>query len=778
MLFHSDEAKFNKILKTMHRVDLAPNASTYTAMMIVHAENGQLDKIQATIKRCEDNGFQLIDHHYCDIIDALIAHNQTEHIDAMLSYLPRDKHNLQARIRLILKLVNQNKRDMGFRILKTFPDRLRPNELPIDNGTFFLKQIVLMNCPYDEMLGYANELLATERYSEPHLQLLRSCLEFGRQDDAIRLLHYMRSQGATIEQLYFWPLICAQTSNDAIIALLQMMQQQFNCEANIETLSEYVIPNMKDVTNEEICQLLTGTGISAGKAMASLALHAINSNDLKSAAEITSWHRTYLSPQRFRTALKATPWTMEAIDSYFIIIRNIYDNYRIRKGEEAAPMTKQITKYDILGILVFDALKKCEYGKQIECAERLLEKCVAEDIGMRDYHCQRIRSLFKGNLPSHVNHNLIRLTQNGMSSSLRSTSIHRCTLIWRGKQYSDADDFNRILLKKCCKTNNSEQYEMVLGQMEKEQKAPEIDQYLDLIQIYVNLGDANKTMTTYQRAMRRRPDLRINHELTQRIVSLLLLHDQLSAAEQFLAQNQSDINRAGDNIRDWNNLLHNLAMAGKVKETKAILIALDRHRYVHVTNHIAGHVVRAHLVVRDLPSAVDTFEWLSTAYAVSPILVELQSNLIDANDMVMLERVFTLSCNVHNRANALWCLAQSYIECEQLDGAVEAIRKIELIGSMGDVASGRMIALANKWYRMNHTGRLNALFLVSREFESIDSTEIYHYLMLSLCREQSPERALACWNMVQGTHLVPKKETLHRFGMYLKSKNVEVPFDM
>lgn len=767
-----DKSKAEDIIASMRKGGLDPDDSTYTTLMCAYAKKGQLDDIQATIRECQQNGIELNENSLCDIVYELTTNGFVELVDPLLSLLTELESNPYGRIRLILQLINQNHRAVAFKILNTFPIRSLSNGERADSGHFFLKQIVRNNCPYDEMMLYAKQLEKSGQHSDPYLELLHSQLLNGQKDNALRLLHDMKSRFITIEELYFWPLFCCQTTNEDVIDLLRVMKHEFQVEPTINTLILYAIPKLKDLHFNEMFKVLTDLGIPTSRVTASLARNAVDRNDLKLAAQITNTYRTFLNPYVFRTGLKIALNATNDIENYLIIIRNMYDQYR------SGSVT--FNKSDFLGKMIYDALSELELNARLQRASLLLSGCVREGLSISEKEGRRIRESFGTHLTGNVDDALKKLIRNSQTSSnLKLSSRHEVESI---KKYAESKGqdlmgLNRVLLRKYMNADDIESYDALLTTLEEPQSVGKLEDnaYLGLIAMYANNGDANKVLESYERAKNQLPAFRISDSDIVPIISSLLNHGALKVANQLLETNRSKVgmDKTYSHI-EFCKLLYRLADSGKVEETVELFYALQKNNYIKMTNMLAGPLIKVHLVNKDIAGAVEAFDRICTVHNLVPYLNELQCTLILANDTTNLNRILSLSSEVQSHWNALMSLSVSYIECGRAEDAIKVLRKIGFRESMGAKATKRFSEDAKRFFDNGQHVALSVLFEVTRGIIGIERTVIFQYLIMSYCKDEAPVRAMDLWMKRQEENVVPNRETTLNLKLYLKSKNIDI----
>lgn len=718
--------KAKDVIRTMNEAEMVPGADTYTILMCGYATHGRIADIQKTFNQCHSDGISFDEQHLCDILHQLISSGYEDQIDWLLAMFDQHQDKLRARIRLILKLVNENQRELAFTILKTLPMRVNSGQI-INSGHHFLTSIVRNNCHYDEMLSYVKRLVADGRHSDPHMELLYLCLKYQRQKEAIRLLHNMKLRSIPIEQLYFWPLFCSSTSNEQIIDLLKMMMIDFDCDVSIETLKDYVIPNLKGMSiDSDIMDILCGIGISKSKAVISTSLVAIQNNDLRLASKITTEHPTFLKPEIFRQPLQKALNANNDIDNYINIIRNIYNNFQLEKSTSSDrdentgnDTLRTIGKSDVLGMIIFDALLVPVGNERYERAIRLFRGCIAKGMYISKYEAERIRQLLGARMPDALANELDQVTQKqSVDAKYRTESSNDTDL-------ETAGNLKRPLLTKP-HTGNGDSLTKQKTEPKSNKSATDDNIHTSLMKIYKENGNTFNA-----------------HEA----------------------------------LRQTKHLMNKLAKAGRTNEVATVFEFLTDDHTVKVTEDLADPLVMAHLTNEDIDGAIDAFERVYKKYLLTPSLHALQCALINAEETDKLNRIHSLSCEAHKRWNALLTLTISYIECGRKEDAIETMSQANDCRTVrtGDLASLRLLQCAKRFYENDQDVALNVLFEVASAFPNIQRHKIFDYLVRLRCKDKTPERALDLWTRAQQEQIALNAETKKRLKNYLSTFNIGLP---
>lgn len=775
----------------MKQIELNPSSITYTELMCGYAKIGQMAKIHEILEQCKNDQIQITDANISKIIYELAVNGYADRTKSLIEYFRQSQEPVYFRINLILRLTNINQSDLGYKILKTFPQRTRSNDLPIDSGNFFLKQLAKANCSYDQMLSYINKLEQNGRNADPKMVVLRSLLYYKRVDHALKLLHELKAQYMKIEQLYFWPIFCVQSTNEEILNLVKIMKNEFQIDPSVETLKDYVIPNLKNLNGNDMIAALSAADLKLLPIVISLALHQIESNDLKSAADITSQHGLCLTPNLFRAPLvNALNRTLD-YENYCILIRNWYDNFGINESKEPTDQV-ETNKGGMLGMIIYDALYKCSKCDRNERAQTILRFCCKENLSISESQATRIRAII-GTSINELTHLLDNLVKNSQSNKTFGIMSHHRMETLRNRSQAGGETvngLNRILLQSYRNANDAEQYEKLLLEVESGNSGFYVSDkiYIEMMLLHAQYGDVEKVATTLIRAKALMPEFSIGNSAAIKIAALLADRNALQPAIHFLTLNKNaskkncfDLKRKFYNseyeIKCYD-LVNKYAELGKASETETIFDCLTKNNYISVSHDVAALLIKVHLINDDLVNAAKAFKQILKTYDITPMLNQLLCALIMTDNTTELNEIVSLTCQIHNKLNCLLALAVAYVECARMDDAIQTLAQLNLSAKFGVEVTRKLAEYARVYFNRGQEDALERLIEVTKAFNEIKRNELYHYLILSYCKDALPTRALDLWVKMEKENVTCNDDSMYRLGNYLQSKNVSLPFKL
>lgn len=801
------------MIPLMKSVGLLPSSRTYTKLMCIYAKNGHFDRIEKTIDRCRNEKVIL---GYKDILEVLYDATTNGHTNLVVPLLTisqsYDVSNQDA-INIICRLVNKGQEDVAYKVLKTMPRATRTSGQLADSGTFFVNHLVKINRPFAKIKQICEDLEESGLNTNTSFVLLKATLLNGRSDLAIALMHEMLAKGIPVQQQYFWPLFCSSATNEKRAELLAVMQKEFQLLPSIETIRDYVLPNLKGASTEEKMNILLQANVSRSTRIACVAYNCLEENDLKTAAEITRQYRVFLHPNMFRWVLLQAFKNTGDFENYIKFVRNIYDNYhRVqdlrtqKRSQESNPSDASessdsthspfFDKSDILGNIVYDALHQSSDNDRISLLARISDALVKEGLTISKAQIERLTNLVVNELTPKISENLSKLSSGDLQpapmehikfrpSDIRSMKGYQVETIvnyLENQPKSDSEKLNgikRCLLQKYLNEANLPKYDEILTKIEENDDNFKLAGYLyvELLDLQMKCGDPGAVKTVFDRARQMLPAFYLQPFKCINIALFLVEHNLIEDAAYVIAANTGESSSKKEHLAlaqlCWR-ILNTLVEAGKVDDTNTIYNCLLQHNFVRPTSAILGLLVKVHIVNNDIKIAFNVFEMFCQQFCLTPAKKDLLCAVIEAKDTVALDRITELSTKIHGAENTSFDLFLAYVECGRVRHARNVFESTNFY-----LLSKRFYAQLNYYLENDQVESLKTVLAATSDCKansSINRSEIYRYLMMCYCKVNSFDKALDVWVQMQEENVTPSAQFLSYLGRYLKENNIEVPF--
>lgn len=795
----------------MKQAGLEPSADTYTTLLCSYAKVGEITKILSTLDTCEQNEIYLLDKDIFDVLYTLTINGHANQVDQLILRLRKSSGYNQDAVNLIFRLTNKGHVDVAYKILKTMPRGSKPDGELTDTGTFFIKQLIKAKVPVDKIMLICKELQSEGLNAKAILTAVEAGVVNGSVDVAIPFMKELKKMGQPIRQHFFWPLMCTQGKEggtEKVLDVLRQMQSEFNILPSGETIRDYVVPNLTEKNSERIITLLRTAGVSVSTAATAVVYQLLVQNNLREAAQVATSYNVYYQPGLYRRPLINALLKTNDIENYIRFLRQMYDSIprlealRQKFGtepEEPEPVVDADTavdaeaqlltnQSDILGQILFDILVHYRQNR-IEVFTNILKGIVNQGLSISNSQAERIQERLGSELTAEISQLLGQLTAGDLEPiPLDKSGVNRPSgfaqlnveqlermIEQQTAKGENVKGLKRFLLSACFKSKDLPKTEQVIARLETEGYVMTSGVYAQLIDLYTQLDKPDKAIETFDRIRAKEPDFILDDFKTVRVAGVLINAGKVDEAVKFLEANKKT--EKSTEARSFNytatcwRILNSLADAGNATDLQRTFEALEQNNFAEVNNALLGPLVKVHIVNNDLQKAVDTFEALCTKHNCTPWKNDLACKLIQAEDATNLQRLTDLSTNIHGEVNSLYDLVFSFVEC----GRIRQARKI--LETPGLRSRPQKINVACERYQQEgKVESLEGLVEATRDLNHIDRADIYYNLLLSYTKDDQPEKALGLWTKMQEEDITPSEQFLTKLGLFLKSKNLEVPF--
>lgn len=783
MLHSRDMDSAEGILTVMTQAGLEPSADTYTTLLCGYAQKGDIENIKKILDESENKEIFLLDKDYFDIIYSLATNNHSEHIPFILTKVRKTIGYNQDAINLILRLINKNQEEAALIVLKSMPRNANEDGTPRPTGSFFLRQLVKANRPVEKIVEYCELFEKEALYPNALVFVTEVSLETGNENVAYALFKKLEQSGVPVRQHYFWPLIVANAnagSDNGIINVLLKMQE-FKLNPNVETIRDYVLPNLKG-DSVDIISKLTKANVSSGTAASSLAYTLLLQGKIAEAADIMTRIQAYYFPEQLRKPLTNAFYKTSDLESYITIIRRIHDTYS--RKELVEQDERGMDTAEVVGFLILDLATS--RSKFAEVIEPVLSELVNEGLSITATTAEKIQNKLGDKMTEEISNLLTKLSSGELTpvlkhrklpsyvpaSQMNIPQLERLVenLTAKGQ---DCLGFQRQLLTLYCRSRDLPKVEQLLQQLgDKLQYTGGV--LAQLCEVYAANDKLEESLKYYQLLKEHESEnCTLDASKVIRIVQAFINRGKFDEGFEFLQSVKFKTHRDQSfqfNTLTWR-MLNTLAEQGRVEELNKIFDYLLKREIIEPANTLLGPLVKVHLVKDDLDKALEVFADCCTRYRATPFKYDLACRLIQKEDAENLQKITDLSTIVHGEINSLYDLVFAFIEC----GRMRQARKI--LETPGMQVRPQKINFACERYRQEGMVRqLEDLKEVTKDLSHIDRSDIYYQLLMSYIKQEDTDKALGLWTQLQEEDLLPTDQFLITLGNFLKDRNIPVPF--
>lgn len=344
------------------------------------------------------------------------------------------------------------------------------------------------------------------------------------------------------------------------------------------------------------------------------------------------------------------------------------------------------------------------------------------------------------------------------------------------KARKDAEQ--RGLLREYHRKGRFEDFEILIHQLVSEQASLTRDLYSSWIQSRLHVKDLAKAVDILDKCKARDPNFLLPTDIVIQAISLLIDDGKYNETLQFIAKNkrtnESHQDHAHVQVQDSvYNLLKRLAIHGKTVEVVQLFESLRDNGFLQVSRQTLSPLIEAHLVHGDMKKAVEMFTFFSKEYKLTVYESGLYGRLIAAKDWETLDNVVDISSAVHGRPNSLIKLAFILCEYNQVERARNIFDTPELF-----VNEGQMKDECSRYIRWKSVDCLTNLAKATISSQDVSRGPIFESLLELFIRNDESDKALQLLKQQQDEDEIPSEEFLVNLGYYLRSKNIDVPFEI
>ncbi|XP_046610097.1 leucine-rich PPR motif-containing protein, mitochondrial isoform X1 [Neodiprion virginianus] len=754
-----------EILSIMRTAGSEPSADTYKELLCGYAKHGDMESITRTISECRSNNIDLLDADFLDVINSLACGGHTQHVEAILSIMPKEVGYLHDALNHILKLVHSGQAEAAMQVLRSIPN--------VDKGQVgspLLKNLVKADLPAVQLIDMCNEIANKGINSRALYIGLESKLLQGDVEGSLAFLNTLRDSGEEIRPHYFWPLFIAlKFSNKDILDLVETIQQEFSLVITPDTLRDYIIPCMNGTPDEIFSELIL-TGAASGTIAYAIVYHLIVDMRLKEAADFCTKHEFSYNVQSLcRPLVKALKETGDT-ESFVTILGNMCE--RTMKTMEDDDKKKMVCN-DVIELYLSEIallIKKDKSNLQAQIYSELSKAGL--DIGNTGAFplSQRLASQMPPKMNSFMSRN-----KSG-NYNIRSEIQNLEQEIYTSSKNAEASSAKKQrLLLLYSRSGDIANLEKLVEELKEDGIQFTESMYKTLVNAYCNVEMLDKAEQYISALNASYPTYVLDANTTIKYISLLVKANRINDAVQYV-KNMPNIDAKKDSgpKKIWWKILKSVAELGNVEAVNAIFNTLVQKEYIGLTAPYLGMLIKVHVCRDDLKEALKMFEKICETYRVTPYKSELAKKFILAEDATSLQRMTDLSTQIHGEPNSLYDLALNFIECDCLR---QAKRILEIPALFPNIRKLKLHS--ERWREYGATSSLEKLISVLKDIPHLKAVpEFYDDLICCYNNENAWEEAFKFWQEMIEQEIEPSDRFLAILADLLKRNNQPVPFEV
>lgn len=770
-----------------------PTRETNIILLRVYAKYGDVAAILSEIERLDSEKKSVGSKDILDVVYDLTVNGHGSSCVQLFDLLNKGNNFARYAANTIIRLTQKGHEDVALQLLKIVPRKIAPSGGNYNSGGFFLQQLVKADCPLEKIVAICKELEAEGLHSNPLQAILPDLCDSGPSDLVWSLFRDRKARGETLIEENFRPLFNGN-SVAAVQKSLRSMIQEFGIQPSTNFIKHVVLPKLNDETPEAALNKLITANVLPVPASLALATLCLQRNQLKDAADIIKHYKLSVPMQLFKPLLIAALKETNDVKSFVLLLRVHFEKRKLVGSSSAATLNEgadesiendsYAKKSEDWGTLVVDTFAALPEKRRLKTIAAILKELVNQGVTITPQEAEQIRTDIQPSAEGTINAHLEQLASGdlelqpiGQSTlKIKATAFHLEKMLAGGKARNEIA-VQHELMRAYSREGKTKEYEDFIQQLESKNVQIPGQFYAYLIKNKVEEKDLTSAVETITKIKAQNDKFFIFNDTVIGIIELYIENGQLNEALKFAAESRritenEDGDFADSSVR-CRKLLNRLADEGKETELNQIFESLVENGLVKVSNRLLGPLVKVHLVNDNLNKAVETFEKLAKQYKETPLKGAILVHLIRRGEFEFLQKVVDISATVHNEHSVLTDLALCFVECDELTHAHRVFEMPNLYLHQQEIWTR-----SAKYNKDGSIELLEKLAAATRGVKSFKREPIYLNLLDLYIRKDESDKALQLWVTLQEENEVASDKFLKKLGAYLKSKKIDVPFEI
>ncbi|XP_058808369.1 leucine-rich PPR motif-containing protein, mitochondrial-like [Phymastichus coffea] len=689
---NNDEVAF-EYLKDMEKNGVQLTVKTYSILLYIYANRGEIDNIRKTLKECEAKDVWVPDKALLRIIHNLSIHGFPQYIDEILALTRRGNVYLSEATKIIYKLIEEHHYEPAFKIYQTLPENRK-----ITGGNIFLQALINSDAPLERSVEYCR-LMEIKKLNHKAFLLAVQKNANDVYHSSIKLLKAWKQLGGVIRADYFFPILKAYGEagqNKEIMNVLQKMTSEFELQPSVYMLINSVLPYMQ-CDDDEILFVLFGYQVNHVHAANSVLIYLLKKNEIRKAVKFMSNFSMQYRAEIVKSNLLNAFINTEDVPSFVSILHHLYMhkfNYENHIAEDNINKVVYSQKFidSFISETVDTILSKNESAPStinkyliISLFRNLIDKgihlspAVTDDIRIKlsnEMTPQIEKALTNLKSENLVPKPILRQLQN-MCLKTKLTNIGKLEKLAKVSSVSNKINslkYQKQLLYYYCSILNYDKMYQVLQELEINCIQHFPSTYATAIDAFLRMNKIDEAEAWLLRARGMIPDFHVSKIILLKLATAIAEQGHFKRALDCL--NQPTVS---SNIRSLRTCTKFLTAVMQFDDENYLLQAFDvlnENGYITVLkSHLFIPLVLLYLHRGNNEVALEKFKWVYKVYDLAPCQIQLMKTFIKTEDKNSLNQVITVSEEVDGSLTCYFNLALAYLENSQLSEAKNVIEK-------------------------------------------------------------------------------------------------------
>lgn len=675
---------------------------------------------------------------------------------------------------LIPRLVNRNQDDIAFKIVQLISQNspIITQQQITEPGEIFLKQLVCADRSAEHIVARCQMLLDNQIKSNAFQSAMRLVTEYGTLKQILDIMRCLKSK-SIIPTINDFQFIEKQKSQQQVLDTVSAMCFEFNIEPTLDFMRNCVNTNLQLRHPEEMVRSLMAAGVPLAMAVSSVTSHMLAKYELKAAADLICYFNKTMEPDRFMELLIPAVQKTKDLQSYTKFLGCLWRNHSVTRIWKEPKMSNNNNNnpapdslspaVDVFGSIAYQTLDAFPPSERDEVLLKLITGFLQEKIMIHETHAEQIRSL----LELKPNHSLWPLLNRITSTSFRND------MGTQKKRLGNDSNSEIKLLEKYYLKRDFNRFQQLLSKLETLNIEPQ-KLYGNLIEWSAKSGDVDLAMNLIEKAKQLDPSFTVRTKPVMNIVGTFIERTEIAAAVTFLGSEKRRLDTATQMVpKRLQTGFSKLTADGDAKSIETIIQSVLDKNLLKPNGTLLSPLILVHLKKNDLPEAMKAFEDVCAKYAIAPSSQKLSRKLVQNEDWTNLERVFNFTAKIKGRTYSLVELAFTLIACDHSERA----QKIFNLNELNEMQS--FVNNYSEKFVNNATAEECECFLkAAKDLHFINKLVVFEKLLNHYIALDIPIKAMLLYDRAVDEHLNLDHKFLNKLGNYLKSKMIDVPFNM
>lgn len=797
--FNRDLDGINSVVETMRNVKMEFTSITYHALMTAYAVAGDFPKVGSLVQQmnrakiaCTLSQLKSL---LLDVVKSNEAGEEFENMDYVLELMKQQESTLDLAV-IVLHLIHHNHAPEAVRLLSSHPPVLKNTEY-YNNARIYIQEMVHCLKDADLLVEMCQQLEQDEINKYASLVALETAFTERKEEVAWALLQSLKDNGKPLRQHYFWPLI---NGSQSLIAS-KLVDYVHNMVAlgippDVETLREFVIPNLTLKDPRSIEQTLKGVGLSVTLIAAPLLTVLIRNNMIDKAIEYAKNLRVDF-PSQDLTAALAKSWTSSpksAISLLAMLIQkakehepsgNLKEDWGGQFLLDITSSRNGLNKTQIVPL--FKELKKNNVGISETSADYLVGRANAAIQEELKANVHMIVDKSLGHPPKEQDYNFM---PHPNDMNIEELEGHLIEL--QSKGFKTRGTIRRLILLHASE-NNTERVLSLMKDLEEmgEKMSPGV--LASILSAYISVKNFDAALDVYNGLRQAHPSFALDKykviDFSMALVKNGRIEEAVKILEEVTPFKGNNVDDRRQVRRNCQALLMAAAATCKYEVVKQIFEILKSRNIIKVENLMLGALVKCRLNSGDYIGAVEEMRSIKKSFKCLPMKIEVLIHLLhnikkieaEADSLdesritakKLLEEMINIIASVHGSTSAQHDLLFACLEAGYPSQATQVLRSL-----------GRRInesQIQRQCQRYAGTTREEPLlnFLISsRSIPGIKREEIFNSLLDIYHVQNDGRKGLSLWTRMQEENVLPSKAFLGTLASLLASNDIDIPFEV